>query len=63
MIRAHIAARAYGFHRGLKISMDLRIFVFEFDLATAQLHARECATLAVLRAHETKAPVVPPQRQ
>src|SRR5437870_13172845 len=63
MISAHIAARADGFHRGFKIFVDLRIFVFEFNLPAAEFDARECAAFAVLRTHELVAPVVPAQRQ
>ena len=62
MIR-HVAACADGYHCGFKIFVNLRIFVLELDLAAAQFDARECAALAVLRTHETKAPVVPTERQ
>jgi hypothetical protein len=62
MIRAHVAPRSYGFHRCLKIFVDLRILVLELDLTAAQFDARKAAAFAVLRAHETKAPVVPAER-
>jgi hypothetical protein len=55
----HVTARPDGFHRGFKILVDLGILVFEFDLAAAQFYARETAAFAVLRAHESVAPVVP----
>src|SRR4029434_11018912 len=62
MIR-HVAACADGYHCGFKIFVNLRIFVLELDLAAPQFNARECAALAVLRTHETKAPVVTTERQ
>ena len=62
MIR-HVAARPDLIHRRFKVFVDLRVFVFEFNLAAAELHARERAAFAVLRAHELVAPVVPAKRQ
>src|SRR5437764_9457423 len=59
----HIAACPDVLHRRFEVFVDLRIFVFEFNLAAAELHACERASLAVLRAHEFVAPVVPAKRQ
>ena len=47
MIR-HITARVGLTHRSLEVLMNLRILVFEFDLAAAVLDAREGAALTVL---------------
>src|SRR5215471_919831 len=41
MIRAHVAPRSCGFHRCLKIFVDLRILVLELDLTATQFDARE----------------------
>src|SRR5438046_119584 len=62
MIR-HVATCPDLIHRRFEVFVDLRIFVFELDLAAAELHARERASFAVLRAHELVAPVVPAKRQ
>src|SRR5262245_13882492 len=63
MIHAHVASRSCGFHRCLKIFVDLRIFVLELDLTATQFDARKAAAFAVLRTHETKAPVIPAEGQ
>src|SRR5262245_8377242 len=63
MIRAHVAPRSCDLHRCLKIFVDLRILVLKLDLTATQFDARKAAAFAVLRAHETVAPVVPPERQ
>src|SRR5512135_1322491 len=63
MITAHIAARADLLHRRLEVAMNLRIFVLELDLPAAEFHAGKGSALAVLRAHEAIAPVVPAQGQ
>ena len=62
MIGAHLTLGADFLHRRFEITMDLRIFVLELDLPATQLNAGESPALAILGAHETKAPVVPTQR-
>src|SRR4051812_35305977 len=62
MVR-HVAAGTGLLHRGLEITVNLRIFILEFDLPAAELHAGKCPAFTVLRFHEAIAPVVPAQRE